>query len=96
MATDAGGELEYRHNLRSADNPNYAGVAAVLQGQDPEVRRIRLATGALNVFRGVNTLHRVVPVAGPTARIIAIFSLYDRPGVAMTPKDQIGFYGRAA
>lgn len=55
----------------------------------------KLATGALNVFRGVNALHRVVQVKGPVERIVAIFSFFDRPGVAMTAKEQTGFYGRA-
>lgn len=95
QAPEIGGELEYRSNLRSADDPNYDGVAALLRGEDPEVKKTRLATGALNVFRGVNTLHRVVQVKGPVERIVAIFSFFDRPGVAMTAKEQTGFYGRA-
>jgi hypothetical protein len=96
QAPEQGGELEYRQNLRTPDDPNFDGVAAVLRGEDPMVRRIALAPGALNVFRGVNTLHRVVPVAGPVARLVTIFSFYERPGVVMSEKDQIGFYGRAA
>lgn len=95
QASETGGELEYRKDLRSADNPNYAGVAAVLRGEDPEVRKIKLVPGALNVFRGVDTLHRVSQVKGPTERMVAIFSFFDRPGVNMTAKEQIGFYGRS-
>lgn len=95
QAPDEGGELEYRKDLRSADVPNFDGVAAVLRGQDPEVKRIQLNTGALNVFCGVNTLHRVVQVKGATERLVAIFAFYDRPGVSMTAKEQIGFYGRS-
>lgn len=95
QAPEVGGELEYRSNLRSADDPNYDGVAALLRGEDPEVKKIKLATGALNVFRGVNTLHRVVQVKGAVERIVAIFSFFDRPGVTMTAKEQTGFYGRA-
>ncbi len=91
----AGGELEYRTNLRSADAPNYEGVAALLRGEDPLVKRVRLQPGALNVFRGVNTLHRVVPIEGPRERIVAIFAFFDRPGVTMTAAEQQGFYGRA-
>lgn len=96
QAPDEGGELEYRKDLRSAESPNYDGVAAVLRGEDPDVRKVSLKEGALNVFRGVNTLHRVVRVKGPTERMVAIFSFFDRPGVAMTPKEQSGFYGRSA
>lgn len=95
QAPEEGGELEYRKDLRSAENPNFDGVAAVLRGEDPEVRKIGLNVGALNVFRGVDTLHRVVRVKGPTERLVAIFAFFDRPGVAMTPKEQIGFYGRS-
>jgi hypothetical protein len=95
QAPEKGGELEYRKNLRTAEEPNFDGVAAVLRGEDPEVRRVRLAPGALNVFRGINTLHRVVPVEGPTERLVAIFAFFDRPGVVMTAKEQMGFYGRS-
>lgn len=96
QAPDEGGELEYRKDLRSAEAPNFDGVSAVLHGTDPEVKKIRLNEGALNVFRGVNTLHRVVRVKGPVERMVAIFAFFDRPGVVMTAKDQIGFYGRSA
>jgi hypothetical protein len=95
QAPEIGGELEYRQNLRTADNPNFEGIAAVLRGEDPQVHKIKLAPGALNVFRGVNTLHRVVQVKGPTERLVAIFAFYERPGVVMTEKEQTGFYGRS-
>ncbi len=93
QASEAGGELEFRKDLRTPDDPNYAGVASVLRGDDAGVRRLPLKPGALNVFRGIDTLHRVMPVRGPTERMVAIFSFYDRPGVTMTAKDQMGFYG---
>lgn len=95
QAPETGGELEYRRDLRTADDPNYDGVASVLRGEDALVRKARLSPGALNVFKGVNTLHRVVPVSGPTERLVAIFAFYDRPGVVMTDTDKTGFYGRA-
>lgn len=96
QAPEAGGELEYRKDLRTPENPNYAGVAAALRGEDPMLRKVRLKEGALNVFRGVNTLHRVVKVRGKVERLVTIFSFYDRPGVSMTAGEQIGFYGRSA
>lgn len=91
-----GREFEYRTDLRGPDNPNYEGVAKLLAGEDPKKKRITLSAGALNVFRGKNTAHRVTPVEGNTNRIITVFSFYDRPGVRMTAEEQIGFYGRAA
>jgi hypothetical protein len=96
QAPRGGGLFEYRSDLRTADDPNYDGVARLLRGEDPELKAITLAPGTLNVFRGRNTAHRVTPVEGETDRIIAVFSFYDRPGVRFTPEEQQGFYGRVA
>mgnify|MGYP001764957487 CR=1 FL=1 len=96
QAPQAGGDFEYRTDLRSDDDPNYDGVARLLRGQDPDLQSITLTPGTLNVFRGKNTAHRVTPVQGTTPRIIAVFSFFDRPGVRFTAEEQKGFYGRAA
>jgi len=90
-----GGAFEYRRNLRGPGDPNYEGVARLLEGADPDVQTLSVAPGTLTVFRGVNTAHRIAPVAGPRERIIAIFSYYERPGVLFSDKERIGFYGRA-
>lgn len=95
QAPDQGGEFVYRTDLRSDDDPNYDGVAALLNGADPEVKTLTLAAGALNVFKGKNTAHCVSPVKGDQARIIAVFSYFEHPGVAFTEEERIGFYGRA-
>ena len=96
QAPDEGGEFEYRSDLRTAENPNYDGVAELLQGRDPKVQKLRLSAGTLNVFRGKNTAHRVTPVRGRRERMVAVFSYYEKPGVMFTPEEQIGFYGRAS
>jgi hypothetical protein len=95
QAPVAGGTFEYAQDLRSDAEPNYDGVAKLLTGQGPKVA-MPLEAGTLNVFRGKNTAHRVTPVQGARARIIAVFSYYERPGVVFTPEDQLGFYGRSA
>lgn len=96
QAPDAGGAFEYRTALRSDTDPNYDGVARMLRGDDPEVRRIDLSPGTLNVFMGKNTAHRITPVKGPRARIIAVFSYYETPGVTFSDEERTGFYGRAS
>ncbi|MEI9405420.1 2OG-Fe(II) oxygenase [Mesorhizobium argentiipisi] len=96
QAPDRGGDFEYRTDLRSDDNPNYDGVAKLLEGRDPEAKILRIKAGTLNVFRGKNTAHRVTTVGGSRERMIAVFSYYDRPGVMFTDEERIGFYGRAA
>jgi len=94
QAPSGGGEFEYRTDLRNADDPNYEGVARLLQGRDPKVQRINATPGTLNVFRGINTPHRVTPIEGDRDRMIAVYSFYDRPDVVFTKEEQTGFYGR--
>ena len=93
---DAGGEFQYRSNLRTDTDPNYDGVARLLAGQDNEVKTLRLGAGTLNVFKGKNTAHRVTPSRGARERIVAVFSYYERPGVMFSKEEQVGFYGRVA
>jgi 2OG-Fe(II) oxygenase superfamily len=96
QAPQAGGAFEYRTGLRSDRDANHDGVARLLRGEDPDKKAITLTAGALNVFRGRNTAHRVTPVQGDRSRIIAVFSFYDRPGVRFSAEEQQGFYGRTA
>lgn len=95
QSPDAGGEFQYRTDLRTANDPNYDGVAKLLHGQDPKMQTIRPDVGTLNVFRGINTPHRVTPIEGTRDRIIAVYSYYDRPGVIFSAEEKIGFFGRA-
>ncbi|MDE0523860.1 MAG: 2OG-Fe(II) oxygenase [Boseongicola sp.] len=96
QAPEAGGDFEYRTDLRTADNPNYEGVARLLRNEDPDLRAITPTPGALNVFRGINTPHRVTRIRGNRERMIAVFSYYDKPGVTFSEEERIGFYGRSA
>ena len=95
QAPEAGGVFEYRSDLRTESNPNYAGVAALIEGRDPQLKTQPLAAGTLNVFRGKNTAHRVTPIEGKIPRVIAVFSYYEQPGVMFTPEERTDFYGRA-
>ncbi len=91
----AGGAFLYRTDLRNDTDPNYDGVARLLNGGDPQMQSLVLTPGALNVFKGRNTPHCVTPVEGPVDRVIAVFSYYPRPGVQFTAEERLGFYGRA-
>ena len=90
----AGGEFEYRTNLRSETDPNYEGIKSLLLGSDPLKRSINPAPGTLNVFRGINTPHRVTKIVGDRQRLIGVYSYYDHSGVKFSPEEQLGFYGR--
>lgn len=95
QAPERGGVFEYARDLRSDHDPNYEGVAALLEGRT-EAAQMPLDPGGLNVFKGKNTAHRVTPVSGETDRIIAVFSYFDRPGVRFSEAERVGFYGRAS
>jgi hypothetical protein len=96
QAPTGGGDFEYRTDLRTDADPNYDGIARLLDGKDPELKTLKLTAGTLNVFKGRNTLHRVTPCKGPRERYMAVFSFYELPGVMFSKDEQIGFYGRAA
>lgn len=95
QAPVSGGRFQYRSALRSDSDPNYGGVARLLAGRDERVQTLELAPGTLNVFRGKNTAHRVTPVEGERARIIAVFSYCETPDITFSDAERMGFYGRA-
>ena len=95
QAPEQGGDFVYRSDLRSDNDPNYEGVAKLLNGEDTLVKTLKLSAGTLNVFRGKNTAHKVSTIKGERERIIAVFSYFDRSGVVFSKEDQIGFYGRS-
>jgi hypothetical protein len=94
QAADEGGDLQFRKDLRTPDDPNYSGVVDLLEGNDPKMQTLKLAAGTLNVFRGVNTPHRVTKIHGDTQRIMSVLCYYERPDVRFSPSEQLGFYGR--
>ena len=93
QAPSNGGDFEYLRDLRTDDDPNYDGVAALLNGQ-LETTICPQAAGTLNVFRGVNTAHRVTPVEGDTPRINAVLTYFVAPGRKFTTEEHLDFYGR--
>ena len=93
QAPKDGGEFEYLRDLRTAEDPNYAGVAELLMGKH-KTQICPQEAGTLNVFRGVNTAHRVTPVKGDRPRINAVLTYYETPGRRFSEQEHLGFYGR--
>jgi len=94
QAPQSGGAFQYRSALRAEGDPNLDGVARLLAGADDKVETLPLAAGTLTVFKGKYTAHRVTPPVGPRARMVAVFSYYERPDVAFSAEERLGFYGR--
>ena len=97
QAPEAGGEFELVPNTRSDDDENYDYVREVLVGERPnDAVQIAREPGALCIFRGCNSLHRVRPVEGSTMRIMAVFVYEDEPGVVGDPRVNATIYGPRA
>lgn len=78
---DIGGEFEMSPHARTEANQNYEYVAEVLRGErNDSVISVGREAGALCIFRGCNSLHRVTPVSGDTLRIMGVFVYEFSPG----------------
>ncbi len=91
---ESGGDFEYSPHLRSPTDENYAGVEAVLDGDNRLIRRLRLEPGDLQIFKGRYSLHRVTALAGARPRYVAIFSYVEEPGMVGSPERTRQLYGR--
>jgi hypothetical protein len=93
---EEGGDFEVAPRIRSAGDERYDDVAAVLRGERAKVVRLPLTPGTLLVFEGRHSLHRVGPIRGDTARLIALLAYDTKPGTRSTELLQHVRYGRAA
>ncbi|HSF95206.1 MAG TPA: hypothetical protein VLA52_09290 [Thermohalobaculum sp.] len=94
-AASEGGVFELAPNTRhgpGADDIPY--MTEVLQGGRGRVRTVSRAEGELTIFRGCNSLHRVSPVIGDRARLMAVFVYEDEPGITGDPEVNLTVYGR--
>jgi hypothetical protein len=89
-----GGDFQYSPHLRSTIDENYAGVEAVLDGDQSLIRTLVLEPGDLQVFKGRYSLHRVMPLSGARVRYVAIFSFVAEPGMVGSPERTRQLYGR--
>ena len=92
---DAGGVFEYVKDARDADvaEMGYAQVEQILDGDMP-VQSLSMDAGALVLFRGRNSIHRVSPTEGPTTRLLAVLAYNTAPGIALTESARMTFFGR--
>lgn len=93
QAPEAGGEFEYVPLIRSAENENFDDVKAVLNGGRERVIQLQLEAGALVLFKGHNSMHRVAPVRGTRRRFQTILGHNTRPGMVGSRESSILHYG---
>ncbi len=94
---EEGGAFEYVPNIRGDGDPAAeARVAAILDGDRSGVKVLAMPPGALVLFQGHHSIHRVAPVSGTRPRLCAILSYSDQPGAKLDEYTRRTFYGRAA
>jgi hypothetical protein len=90
-----GGLFEYIPSMRSADDENFAGIQAILEGGRSNVRTLELRPGDLQIFRGRYSLHRVTQVPeSASPRHTAIFAYTQEPGVIGRVARTMQLFGR--
>jgi hypothetical protein len=95
QAPEGGGAFEYVTAVRDADagEMSFETTARVLDG-DIEPQRLIAEAGTLVLFRGRNAIHRVAPVAGNRARMLAVLAYNSLPGIALSEPARMTFFGR--
>jgi len=92
-----GGEFEYREKVRNSEkgDSGFADTEAVIKGK-LQPKTLAMGDGALVLFRGINSLHRVAPVASEHARILVTLNFNTEPGIMLSELARMAFFGRLA
>ena len=92
---EKGGVFEYVKNVRDADSGdmNYELSREILDDNVP-VKTLAMDAGALVLFRGRNTIHRVTPVKGNRTRILVLLAYNTKPDISLSESAQMTFFGR--
>ncbi len=93
QAPERGGDFEMIPNIRSDDDQMYHQVQKALAPGYENVVRVGREEGALCIFRGCNSLHRVSEVSGSTLRMMGVFVYENEPGVKGDPEVNETVYG---
>ena len=91
---ETGGDFEYTPLIRSRDDERYEAVQRVLDGDRSQVRTIPMTPGTLLLFEGRNSMHRVTPIEGGVARLVALLAYDARPDTKSTELLRRVRYGR--
>ncbi len=91
---ESGGAFEFAPNIREESAAGYAAVGRILDGDLRGVAELKQDPGALVLFKGSRSLHRVTPCFGPAPRTIAILSYTSEAGRGLKEHTRLLFYGR--
>ena len=72
---------------------NFDVVDKVLDGEI-KPQKLSMDAGALVLFRGRNSMHRVTPNESDLTRMLVVLAYNSKPGVALSESARMTFYGR--
>lgn len=92
--SEKGGEYEYFPNVRYTENgkENYEMLEKILDGKI-KPKKIKMEDGGLMIFRGNRSLHRVTKVE-KGERILVTLNYNLKPGIPLSEKSRMTFFGR--
>ena len=93
QSAETGGAFEHVPRIRGrADELSI--IEAVLDGDRRHVRELPFEAGALLIFAGRQTLHRVTRVSGARPRLVPVLAYAERPGLENSEEVRMLFWGR--
>ncbi|MDA9983283.1 2OG-Fe(II) oxygenase [Gammaproteobacteria bacterium] len=92
---EKGGVFEYVKDVRDADNRemNYKLAGKILDGE-VLTKTLSMDAGALVLFRGRNSIHRVTPIKGSRTRMLVVLAYNTESGISLSESARMTFYGR--
>lgn len=95
QSPESGGEFQYVKDVRDADSGdmNYKLSGEILAGEVP-TETLSMDAGALVLFRGRNSMHRVTPVIGNRTRMLVVLAYNTKPGISLSESARMTFFGR--
>ena len=92
---EKGGVFEFVKDVRDADSGemNFEHSGDVLDGK-VDTNVLSMDAGALVMFRGRNSMHRVTPVEGDRTRMLVVLAYNTEPDIALSESARMTFFGR--
>ena len=69
-------------------------IESLLDGDRRQVRELPFEAGALLIFAGRRTLHRVTRVCGARPRLVPVLAYAEQPGLENSEEVRMLFWGR--
>jgi hypothetical protein len=93
QSPESGGQFEIAPNTRTDSDPNTEELSRVLLGERSNVVSLERQEGALVIFRGCQSAHRVTPVEGSRLRLMCVMVYELEPGIVGDPVVNETVYG---